>query len=170
MKNNISLIGMPGAGKSVIGKKLSKKISLEFIDLDEYIEKSSGRKISELFKHGEKYFRDIESENLKKVLKNHEDTIISTGGGIILREENIKLLKKNTYIIFIDRDIHHILKTLKLENRPLLRKNPKKSLEKLYNERYKIYYEISDIKVKNNKNIKIIIDKIIEEIGEIWKK
>ena len=93
MWKNIVLIGMPGCGKTTLGKILNKELSMEFYDMDNYIERKTDKKISELFEKGENYFRDIESLACEELSKN-KNVIISTGGGVIKRKENIDFLKE----------------------------------------------------------------------------
>ena len=120
MNTNIILIGFMGSGKTTVGRELSKELDKPFIDMDEEIEKMENITISEIFKiNGEKYFRDIETNFLKSF--KDTDSIISTGGGVILKEENTKLLKQLGKIIFLHADINHILNNLKEDDsRPLL--------------------------------------------------
>ena len=92
MKTNILLIGMPGCGKSSIGSTLAKEINLDYIDMDDYIEQKHNTTISEMFKNGEDYFRDIETE-VAKELSKREYSLISAGGGVVVREENMEYLK-----------------------------------------------------------------------------
>ena len=94
MLKNIVLIGMPGCGKTTLGKILNKELSMEFYDMDNYIERKTDKKISELFEKGENYFRDIESLACEELSKN-KNVIISTGGGVIKRKENIDFLKES---------------------------------------------------------------------------
>ena len=92
-----------GSGKSSIGKILAKRTSKKFLDIDFQIIKNQGMNISEIFeKYGEEYFRDLEKKELEK-LDNIEDYIISTGGGIILKQENIDMMKKIGLILFLDK-------------------------------------------------------------------
>ena len=160
---NIFLIGMPGAGKSTIGKILSENLFLPFYDADIYLESSIGKSISSLFIQGEDIFRDIETEILKKlVLKK---AIIATGGGVIVRKENRELLKKEGFVFFIDRKIQDIKKDIQKEYRPLLRKGV--SLESLYEERFPLYKEVADFHILNKGRISEVIDKIQEKIKQL---
>ena len=160
---NIFLIGMPGAGKSTIGKILSENLFLPFYDADIYLESSIGKSISSLFIQGEDIFRDIETEILKKlVLKK---TIIATGGGVIVRKENRELLKKEGFVFFIDRKIEDIKKDIQKEYRPLLRKGV--SLESLYEERFPLYKEVADFHILNKVRISEVIDEIQEKIKQL---
>ena len=160
---NIFLIGMPGAGKSMIGKILSENLFLPFYDADIYLESSIGKSISSLFIQGEDIFRDIETEILKKlVLKK---AIIATGGGVIVRKENRELLKKKGFVFFIDRKIEDIKKDIQKEYRPLLRKGV--SLESLYEERFPLYKEVADFHILNKGRISEVIDEIQEKIKQL---
>ncbi len=160
---NIFLIGMPGAGKSTIGKILSENLFLPFYDADIYLEFSIGKSISSLFIQGEDIFRDIETEILKKlVLKK---AIIATGGGVIVRKENRELLKKEGFVFFIDRKIEDIKKDIQKEYRPLLRKGV--SLESLYEERFLLYKEVADFHILNKGRISEVIDEIQEKIKQL---
>lgn len=147
MNKNIVLIGMPGCGKSTIGLQLSKRLNIEFCDLDEYIVKTQGKPITEIFLNGEDYFRDIETKATEEVSKEFPK-VISTGGGIVKRAKNIEILKENGLIIFIDRPIEHIASDVDIKTRPLLKDGVEK-LYGLYRERYPLYEAHCDFKVEN---------------------
>ena len=159
MWKNIVLIGMPGCGKTTLGKILNKELSMEFYDMDNYIERKTDKKISELFEKGENYFRDIESLACEELSKN-KNVIISTGGGVIKRKENIDFLKENGIVIFIDRSVDDIIGDVDISKRPLLKEGKEKVL-KLYEERYLLYKNYADEIVVNNKNIEDTKNKII---------
>jgi shikimate kinase len=163
-KTNIVLIGMPGCGKTTIGKLLAEKLTKKFVDVDAYIEETQKRTIPEIFTQGENYFRDIESQAVKNVAKL-ESHVISTGGGVIKRRENIDALKESGIIIFIDRPIETIASDVDTENRPLL-KDKKEALFALYKERYPLYKEYCDFRVENTKAIDTILDTILSLIVE----
>ncbi len=140
-KENIVLTGMPGSGKSTVGK-LIKIDGFEFIDTDAEIEKRCGCTIKELISaKGEKYFRDLETQVVRDV-SSQGSRIISTGGGVILREENVFTLKRNGKIFFIDADIARLRAT---DDRPLSDTGDK--LKKLYDERIGIYRSTADVTV-----------------------
>ncbi|MBE6072767.1 MAG: shikimate kinase [Clostridium butyricum] len=160
MTKNIVLIGMPGCGKTTIGRILARELSMEFYDMDDYIEKKTKQKISELFEKGEEYFRNIESSICEELAKK-ESSIISTGGGVIKRKENIDFLKKNGVIIFIDRPVDNIIGDVDISRRPLLKEGKEKVL-KLYEERYLLYKKYSDKIVMNNSDIYVTKDSIID--------
>ncbi len=155
---NIVLIGMPACGKSTIGYWLSKKIGYPLLDTDKYLEENENRIISDIFSNeGEEYFRNLETKYLKE-LSEKEGLIISTGGGAVKKKENIDILKKNGIIIFLNREINDISKE-NHKHRPLLQDI--NNIQKLYDERIDLYKKYSDIIIKNNDDMSIIVDRII---------
>ena len=161
-EKNIVLIGMPGCGKSTIGKILASKIGYKFEDLDDYIESISGKTIKELFLKGEENFRQWEQEAVTKIY-DKTGMVIATGGGTIKSTFNMKLLMKRGIIIFIDRPIDNIMKDIDIRTRPLLKDGVEK-LYDLYDERYNIYKAYSDVKINNSGTIKESIDEILKSI------
>ena len=99
---NIVLIGMPGCGKSTLGRCLAERLGRDFIDADPEIEKDSGKTIPELFAVSEDFFRKQETRTTKR-LSALQDKVLAMGGGVVLRQENIISLKENGLIIFLDR-------------------------------------------------------------------
>lgn len=168
-KNIFLLIGMPGCGKTTIGKAISDKLKLKFYDMDEYIEEMTNSKISDLFLHGEEYFRDYETKACKELSDIKENVVISSGGGIIKRKENIDFFKENGIIIFIDRPVENIIKDIDSSSRPLL-KEGKSKLYNLYLERYNLYNEYCNYKIINDNSLKFVIDNIIDLIDTLNRK
>lgn len=143
LKQNIVLIGMPGSGKSTIGKALAQTLNMAFVDTDETIVEKAQTSIPEIFeKQGEKAFRDLETEAIFQVCKN-QHTVIATGGGAVLREENVKLLAQNGRIYFLDRPLSSIEATA---DRPL--SSSREALQQRYNERYDIYVKSAHVHLK----------------------
>lgn len=140
--SNIVLIGMPMSGKSTIGKEAAEYYSKEFIDTDTLCEEFGT--IEELFDKG--IFRDIESKVVDS-LKWYQDKVISTGGGVILKEDNMRKLQRNGVIAFIERPIGYLLEQ-DSANRPLLRESG--SLERLFFERLELYRKYADIVITDN--------------------
>ena len=140
-KENVVLTGMPGSGKSTVGRLLSIE-GYEFIDTDAEIEKRCGRSIRELIaERGETFFRDLETEVIRDV-SSGSGRIISTGGGAILRPENVKCLKRNGCLFFLDASLSRLGATA---DRPL--SNTPEKLERLYNDRIHIYNATADLRV-----------------------
>ena len=162
MKNKIVIIGMPGSGKTTLGKILAEELNIKFIDMDEYIINKTGKTTVQLFENGEEYFRDIESETCKELAK-FDKVLISTGGGVIKRKANIDVLNEEGLIIFLDRPVENILGDVDVSFRPLL-KDGKEKLLKLYDERYALYNEYADEIVINNSDVRSVIDRIKEII------
>ena len=140
-KENIILTGMPGSGKSTVGRLLEID-GFSFIDTDEEIVRRCGCEIKDLIREkGEKYFRDIETEVIKDV-SSEGCQIISTGGGAVLRQENVNALKRNGKIFFINADFARLCST---DDRPL--SDTADKLKKLYDERIDIYKATADVVV-----------------------
>ena len=137
-KENIVLTGMPGSGKSTVGRSLAID-GYELIDTDAEVERRCGCTIKELIDtKGEKYFRDLETEVIRDV-SAESGRIISTGGGAILREENVRCLRRNGRIFFLNAELSRLCAT---EDRPL--SNTKEKLEGLYDERIDVYKATAD--------------------------
>ena len=141
-KENIVLIGMPASGKSTVATLLSKDLSRTVLDTDRMIEKSRQKSISEIFESdGEKAFRDYETYEIANAsLQNN--TIIATGGGAILRSENVKMLKQNGVLFFIDRPYEKLVPT---SDRPLA--SDLDAIKKRYEERYDVYLKTADARI-----------------------
>ena len=165
----VFLVGPMGTGKSTTGRNLSEKLGLDFYDTDKLIEKVEGRKIKDIFEQdGEVYFRQKESEALRetKILKN---VVIATGGGIVEKEENRLLLKREDKVIFLDSSPERQYERTKdSKKRPLL--NDGDSLEilkNLYEKRLNFYEAVSKIKISmDNLNTEEILKKIINFLNK----
>lgn len=161
-KTRICIIGMPGSGKSTIGSLLSEKLKYRFIDLDNEIEINTGLKIKEIFKDmGEDSFRKIETDTLNKLI--HKDRIvISTGGGTIIKNEEI--LKKS-YNILLNCKLNELVKRAsRNKNRPLLSSNVESKMKDLFNERKELYNKIADLKIEASTNITETIADILSSL------
>jgi shikimate dehydrogenase len=158
-KQNVVLIGMPGCGKTTIGKALAENLGKCFIDTDEEIVKQEGISIPEIFKTcGEKTFREIENKVISEISAN-QGLVIATGGGAVLNSRNIDLLKENGKVVFLDKDIDDIVTT---SDRPL--SSNKQDLQKRYDERYDIYVSSADFKIDCNNNVVDNVNAIKEVI------
>ena len=161
-KLNIVLTGMPGSGKSTVGKRIAKQLGRTFIDTDEEIVKTAGIPIPEIFeKYGEVYFRDLESRVIRELSTTVTGAVIATGGGAILRDENIKNLKFNGHIFFLDRPLCEIVPT---SDRPL--SSSEDMLIRRYNERISIYLSTADTVIKTAGTPKKTASLIIKEVKE----
>lgn len=142
-KENIVLTGMPGSGKSAIGRRIASGTGRRLIDTDAVIVERIGMPISEYFAlHGEEAFRDVETEVIAEVSNRH-GCVISTGGGAILRKKNVELLRKNGRIYYIERPLDFLTPTA---SRPLA--SDREAIRKRYGERHDIYIETADVVYK----------------------
>lgn len=155
-KENIVLIGMPGCGKSTIGRMLAEAMGRRFVDIDELIVQREGRSIPSIFEEGgEELFRQIEIEVTASL--NHETgMVIACGGGVVTREENYYSLAENGRLIFVNRAID----VLPTDGRPLSQSTP---LSRLYAQRLPLYRSWCDMEVENNGKP---LEEVVEEIME----
>ena len=161
------LVGLMGAGKSSVGKKLSEYLNVGFIDADQEIEKAAGMNIVEIFeKFGEQYFRAGERKVINRLIL-HEPQVLSTGGGAFISKEIREVVKIHGFSIWLKADLETLWPRVSGKgNRPLLNsKYPKKELENLIKERNPIY-KTADITIESKANISHIemVIKIINEL------
>jgi len=146
---SIVLVGMMGAGKSSVGACLRRRTGLGLLDTDEIVASKFGMSIPEIFaQHGEEKFREAETEALRRV-RTEEQTIIITGGGIVLRKENVEILRSQAVIVWLDGDEETLFaRASRKQNRPLLQtKNPRKAFSQILGSRRPLYAKIADIRV-----------------------
>lgn len=166
-KNNIVLIGMSGAGKSTVGMALSYKMRMPFVDMDSYIERTEKMTVTEIFEtYGAEGFRNIETKVAQHIGGTYKKTIISTGGGVVLRPENMEYLKKNGVVVYINRSVENILKTLNADKRPLLKENPQK-LYDMYEERHGLYLKYADVCVSNSLDFKNGVENVYDAVKNL---
>ena len=140
---NAILIGMPGAGKTLLGKEIADRMGREFVDIDDMIVEHEGMSIPEIFeKKGESYFRKVETEILEQACVK-TGLVIATGGGIVKKKLNYNTIKQNGVVIWIKRD----LDKLETDGRPLSQSMP---LDQMYEERKDAYSYWSDFFINNN--------------------
>lgn len=161
--NNIYLVGMMGSGKSVTGKILAESLKRAFVECDQIIEKKTGQTIAQIFDaHGEKKFRDLESDILKDLalLDRH---IISTGGGVVVRSQNIKRMKETGKIIYLRSKSETLFERTKGDSsRPLLRADdPLKRIKEILDERSKFYGQADIIVDTDGKQPKTVAEEIL---------
>lgn len=164
IERTIVLVGLMGAGKTTIGKRLADKLDLKFIDIDEKIEKQEGMKISKIFSEkGEEYFREVEKNAIAEELNSGEVNVMATGGGAFLNKETRKLIKKNSISVWLRAGIEMILERVsRNSDRPLLAgDNKREVLEKLIEERYPVYAEADLIVDSDNGPHYKVVDEII---------
>lgn len=158
----IFLIGMPGTGKSTVGKILANKLGWKFMDLDHYIEERELMFIDHIITlYGEDAFRVMETNALKSI--NEESMVISTGGGIVTRKENKQFM--NGIKIYLETPIELIEQRLKDSyERPLLKE---KSLQQIYDERFLKYQGFADHIISNSKEVSRTVENILSLLKEM---
>jgi len=161
-RENIVLTGMPSSGKTTVGNILAKEMNRPLYDADALIVKRAGCEISEIFeKNGEEYFRDLESAVIAEEVAPLTGAIIATGGGAILRSENIKNLKKNGKVIFLDRALELLTPTA---DRPTA--SDIEAMKKRFEQRYGIYNKTADIKVNGS----LSAEEVAKSVEEVFLK
>ena len=162
------IIGPMASGKSVVGKKLSKRLGIDFYDTDEEIVKKTGVTISHIFDiEGEDNFRSREMNVFSDLIKK-DGCVISTGGGIVLKEENRGLLKKGT-VLYLKTSIQTQLeRTMNDKERPLLRgkENKEVTLRKMAKLRNPLYEKSSNYIIEETDNSNQTVDNIIKQLNE----
>ena len=161
---NIVLIGFMGSGKSTISSALNKMYGMDIIEMDQVIADREGMSISEIFEvHGEEYFRNLETELLRE-LQNHKGVVISCGGGVPMRDENVVEMKKNGKVILLTASPETILERVKNNHdRPLLENNKNVDfIAELMEKRKSKYEAAADIVIRTDgKNASEICEEIM---------
>ena len=143
-KENIVLTGMPGSGKTTVGQLLAQELGRPYLDVDELIREKTGMAPGEIIAaQGEPAFRDVETDVICAVAERN-GCVIATGGGAILRRENVDLLRRNGKLFFLDRPVEQLIPT---EDRPL--SSTKEAILKRYDERYETYVATADVVILN---------------------
>lgn len=162
--DNIILIGFMGSGKSSVGKLLARKINYDFMDTDKMIEDRQKTTISKMFSvNGEDYFRNLETDLLLSLKDNIKKTVISTGGGMPIKDENIKLLRKMGHVIYLRASQSTIIDRVSGDTtRPLLKSNDlQETVERLLTLRVPFYEKAAHIKIDTDD---VSVEDIVEEI------
>lgn len=161
---NIVFIGFMCSGKSTIGRILAKEIAFEFIDTDQWISQKTNLTVGEIFESkGEDYFRKLETKTVKYFSENLNNTVLSTGGGLSIREENIPYLKEIGTVVYLKVSKDTVLERLNPNiDRPLLAvDNKEEIIENLLARRNPLYEKVADVTIDtNNKTIIAIVDEI----------
>lgn len=158
-KENIVLIGMPGSGKSTIGKILSEKLHRELTDTDAVISEKAQKTIKEIFEeNGEQEFRKMESDVISEIMKTKKGAVIATGGGSILDAKNRDRIRSNSRIYYLNRDIKKLAAT---EDRPLA--STFEDIQRLYEERRALYTKLADVIIDGDAGAEDVAEDIIRD-------
>jgi len=162
----IALVGLMGAGKSTIGRRLAARLDIPFVDADTEIEEAAGCSIPEIFeRHGEQEFREGERRVIARLLEG-EPKVLATGGGAFMNEETRRRIKTSALSIWLRADLELLMSRVsRRDNRPLLKKgDPRKTMEKLIAERYPVYGEADLVVDSNEGPHEAVVDRIVAEL------
>lgn len=164
----VVLVGMMGAGKTTVGRRLSPRLGLPFLDADQEIEKAAGMHVSDLFKlHGEKSFREGEARVIKRILEGAPH-VLATGGGAVTNEQSRALIKSHAVSVWIKADTDTIVRrATRRDTRPLLQQgDPRATIERLLDER-RAFYAAADLHIESQpgphaNTVDLIVEKLMD--------
>ena len=156
---NLYLVGLPGAGKTTVGRIVARRLNLRFVDLDRLIMEREGATIAQLFAQDENAFRDKEAAALQWVNEHLDRCVVATGGGIVERKENVDLLR-NEKVLYVVRHPKSILTTLKTYKRPAFHDDPNQ-IYPIARRRIPLYESIADARVTNNRSLHSCIGRVL---------
>lgn len=160
-KRGVALIGMPGTGKSAVGKRLAAKLGYAYTDTDAMVEKSEGMTVSEIFeRHGEPYFRAREREAVAQAAT--KCAVISCGGGAVCDSENVRVLRENCTVVYLSSSLQTLFAHVRNgEGRPLLKEDVLASLTRLLADREEIYKSAAHCTVMTDgKSLEDVADEV----------
>jgi shikimate kinase len=165
---SIVLIGMPGCGKSALGRRLAPRLELPFIDVDEEIERAAGKSITEIFAdHGEVYFRDGERRVIARLLASGPQ-VLATGGGALLNEETRANIRRSGISVWVKADVALLVRRVtKRTTRPLFEgRDAETVVRNLMEARYPVYTAVADLVVESRDvPHEVIVSEIVEALA-----
>lgn len=168
IERHIFIIGMPGSGKSSLGKRAAKETGMPFVDTDGLIAQSAGCTIPEFFeRYGEPAFRRAET-NVLAALTAAKPMIISTGGGMGMNETNRRIMKNWGVVVLNDRPLEEIMGDIKLDRRPIFADKGLSEVERVYNERMPVYRELADVVLNNDQGYRAAVYSLIRIISGLY--
>lgn len=168
MHQQVFLVGMPGSGKTTIGRALAERLDVDFYDIDSMIQEKTGKSFQNIIiNEGEPAFREYEYEAIREIISKNP-AVVATGGGTVLSDATVKLMRDAGIVVFIHRDVKQILDDLDLEIRPLLKENIE-YIFRLYEERYPLYEKVSHIQIQNASSVNAAVEQIKEALPNEYK-
>jgi len=159
-----------GAGKSTVGKQLAKALGRDFYDTDKEIERRTGVSISWIFEmEGEVGFR-LREQKVVDELSRLKNIVLATGGGVVLSEDNRRVLRSRGYVVYLSASVEQLLRrTSKDKNRPLLQtENPKETVKVLMTERVPLYQDVADIELRTGEqSIQYVVSGLIKKLEQL---
>ncbi|MDR2528419.1 MAG: shikimate kinase [Synergistaceae bacterium] len=169
MMKHMALVGLSGSGKTTLGGLLAEKLGLPFVDLDREAERRAGMTVKDIFKrHGEEFFRVLESDTTREVLESPAPSVVATGGGVVLRSGNVEVLRENALVVFLNRPVEHIMNDVPCDgSRPLLTKAGR--LQEMERERRPLYLDAADATLLNDAGIVEAMEKLLNLASTRWE-
>lgn len=169
--NKLFIIGMPGVGKTTVAERLAVELGFKSVDVDTLIQRSEHTSVAQIFEgFGENYFREIETKMIAVVASSSDSAVISLGGGAVMRDENIQIIKKAGLVIWLNATLDTLQSRLDNDTttiRPLLAGDVREKLIGLQSERIEIYRMISDFRVDvDGKTVDTVVDEIVAFASE----
>ncbi|GAA6121069.1 shikimate kinase [Acidovorax sp. FG27] len=168
MQTRCALVGMPGSGKSTVGRHLARRLDVPFVDLDQRMESVLGTSIRSYFEqHGEDSFRERETALMAEIAAEPGDMVLSTGGGIVLRQPNRVALRDFGHVLYLRASPDEIFKRVRHDKaRPLLQvANPLERLRELYAVRDPLYREVAHFTVETGRpTVSTLVNMIIMQL------
>lgn len=163
---SIALSGMMGSGKTTCGRLLAQRLGREFVDTDAVIVERAGMPIAEIFStRGETAFRDLESD-LCRELADRDDAVIATGGGMVLRPENVAALKQRGVVVFLNRPVGEIFDSTSMAGRPLAQDGREAFLQR-FARREPIYRSAADVEITDFSSAEATVAEIVIKLKEL---
>ncbi len=170
ISGNIFLVGPMGAGKSTVGKQLAKSLGRDFYDSDKELEKRTGVSVSWIFEmEGEEGFR-IREQKIIDELTGLKDIVLATGGGVVLSEENRRVLRSRGHVVYLSASVDQLLRrTAKDKSRPLLQtENPKQRVKEILSQREPLYQDVADIELRTGEqSIQHVVSGLIKQLEQL---
>lgn len=159
MTRTLALIGMPGSGKTTVGREAARRLRLPFVDVDERIASRFGPIAALFARGGEAHFRRCERQALAEVCGGGA-AIVATGGGVVTQAESMELLKARATVVFLDRPLVHILADIDTESRPLLA-GGEAALRALHDARMPLYRQYADHIIANDGAFDEVVARVV---------
>lgn len=164
----VSLVGLPGSGKTTVGRQLAKRLRWRFVDVDQVIEEQLGESIRQFFeREGEDAFREVEQATVSQLLRSSESSILSTGGGVVVREANRQQLRDHSIVVYLLSTPEELSRRLRHDtHRPLLQvSNPLGKLRDLFAQRDPLYRDVAHFIVETGRpSVNTLVNMVLMQL------